>query len=78
MPCLNRSNRVKSELEHETQTSIRDEIFEQQNVDEEALKEEADRMDVLMRNLIGSTEDDEDVEDKKEEANGTNKIKLIL
>lgn len=75
---MNRSNRVKSELEHETQTSIRDEIFEQQNVDDEALKEEADRMDVLMRNLIGSTEDDEDVEDKKEEANGTNKIKLIL
>lgn len=75
---MDRSNRVKSELEPETQTSIRDEIFEQQNVDEETLKEEADRMDVLMRNLIGGTEDDEDAENKEEEANGTNKINMLV
>lgn len=78
MLCLNRSNRVKNELEPETQTSIRDEIFEQQNVDEETLKEEADRMDMLMRNLIGGAEDDEDVENKEEEANGMNRTKLVI
>lgn len=78
MLCLNRSNRVKNELEPETQTSIRDEIFEQQNVDEETLKEEADRMDMLMRNLIGGAEDDEDVEIKEEEANGMNRSKLVI
>lgn len=78
MLCLNRSNRVKNELEPVTQTSIRDEIFEQQNVDEETLKEEADRMDMLMRNLIGGAEDDEDVENKEEEANGMNRTKLVI
>lgn len=75
---MNRSNRVKNELEPVTQTSIRDEIFEQQNVDEETLKEEADRMDMLMRNLIGGAEDDEDVENKEEEANGMNRTKLVI
>ncbi|KAL7311698.1 hypothetical protein PS15m_009426 [Mucor circinelloides] len=63
------SSRVKSELETETQSSIRNEIFEQESVDEEVVKEEAERMDMLMRNLIGNAGDDQEEEYKEEESN---------
>lgn len=70
---MSRSSRVKGELETETQSSIRNEIFEQESVDEEIVKEEAERMDMLMRNLIGNVGDDQEEECKEEESNGIEK-----
>lgn len=41
-------------------------------MDEEVVKEEAERMDILMRNLIGNADgNEEEEESKEEESNGT-------
>lgn len=69
---LRRSSRAKAKSQTEVQSSIRDEIFKQESVDEDVVKEEAERMDMLMRNLIGNA-DEEEEESKEEENNGTDR-----
>lgn len=43
-----------------TQLSSRTNIYEQEAVDEEALKEDAQRMDVMMRQLMGGDDEEEE------------------
>ncbi|KAF1800466.1 hypothetical protein V8B55DRAFT_1535789 [Mucor lusitanicus] len=61
------SGRAKSQVHTEVQSSVRNEIFEQESMDEEVVKEEAERMDILMRNLIGNADGNEEEEESKEE-----------
>lgn len=50
------------------QVSSRNDIYEHDTTDEEAVKEDAQRMDALMRQMLGG--DDEDDETEEDEAEG--------
>lgn len=63
-----RSKRVTNEPVPNTQISSRTDIYEQVVVDEDAVKEDAQRMDALMRQMLGG--DDEKEEDETEDTEG--------
>jgi hypothetical protein len=63
-----RSKRVTNEPVPNTQISSRTDIYEQVVVDEDAVKEDAQRMDALMRQMLGG--DDEEEEDETEDTEG--------
>lgn len=60
-----RSKRVTNEPLPSTQVSSRNDIFQQEEVDQDLVKEEADRMDTLMRQLMGGDEEDDEEEQGK-------------
>lgn len=57
---LFRSKRVTTEPVANSPVSARTNIFEQDVVDEEAVKEDSERMDAMMRQLMGGNDDDDD------------------
>lgn len=57
---LFRSKRVTTEPVPNTQVSSRTDIYEQEAVDEVAMKEDSQRMDVMMRQLMGGDDEEEE------------------
>ncbi|KAI8337372.1 hypothetical protein EDC96DRAFT_523615 [Choanephora cucurbitarum] len=57
-----RSKRTSGVTGPNTQVSSRSDIFNEEFIDEQEIKEEARRMDLLMQNLLGGQEDEEEKE----------------
>ncbi|KAI8375832.1 hypothetical protein BD560DRAFT_392054 [Blakeslea trispora] len=73
---LQRSKRTSSVIGTNTQVSSRSDIFEREEVDEQEIKEEARRMDLLMQKLLGGQEEQGEEEadeetDMMQEDNGS-------
>ncbi|KAI9486024.1 MAG: hypothetical protein EXX96DRAFT_547414 [Benjaminiella poitrasii] len=64
-----KSKRLVNVIEPNTQVSSRSEIFEQNVIDEDAVKEDSQRMDMLMRSLMGIEEDDNEANKMNEDQN---------
>ncbi|KAI7904818.1 uncharacterized protein BX663DRAFT_503680 [Cokeromyces recurvatus] len=58
------SKRGTNVIEPNTQISSRREIFEESSIDEEAIKEDAQKMDMLMRSLMGFAENQDETQDQ--------------
>ncbi|KAI9260072.1 hypothetical protein EDC94DRAFT_148092 [Helicostylum pulchrum] len=71
----NTSKRVTTEPVANSQVSARANIFEQDVVDEEAVKEDSERMDAMMRQLMGGNDDDDEEEEEVEEAKDMEDVK---
>lgn len=57
-----RSKRIVTELGPNSQISSRNEIFEHDTVNEEDVKEDAQKMDEIMRRLMGGSDDNDEEE----------------